>query len=91
MARGETTDEFADRWRREHNPVIHYQWPYYGGNPGDPGWVSDDAREIGDRDGLDAEALDSEAEAFGWEFHNEGWRRAIEQAAVRLKTKTGES
>lgn len=81
MARGETTAEF-----KASHAHLGDLWPYYGGNPGDPGWVSDEAREIGDREGLDAEALDDEAEEFGWEFHDPGYRNAIEleQAAARL-------
>jgi len=85
MARGETTAEFEARFRREHDRAIGDLWPHYGGNQGDPGIVTDEAREIGDRDGLDAEALDDEAEAFGWEFHDPGYRGAVEEAAVRLK------
>lgn len=80
MSRGETTAEFE-----ASHAHLGASWPYYGGLPGDPGWVSDEAREIGDRDGLDAEALDGEAASFGWEHHNAGYRRAIEEAALRLK------
>ncbi len=80
MARGETTTEFEARFRAEH-PTTGDYWAYHGGNPGDPGWVSYPAREVGDRTGLDAEALDNHAECLGWEFHNDGYARAIEQAA----------
>jgi hypothetical protein len=79
MGRGQTTAEFAEA--NSHNRY----WPYFGGLPGDPGIVSDEAREIGDRENLDAEALDDEAADYGWEWHNQGYRRAIEQAAIRLK------
>jgi hypothetical protein len=78
MGRGQTTEEFMAAHGRP-------DWYYYGGNPGDPGWVSYAAREIGDRNGLDAEELADEAEAFGWEFHDPGYRGAVEEAAVRLK------
>jgi hypothetical protein len=85
MGRGETSAEFEARFRSEHDPITGNWWAYFGGNPGDPGIVTEAAREIGDREGLDAEELDDEAESFGWEFHNPGWREAVEQAAVRLK------
>lgn len=80
MGRGQTTDEYADA-----HPSPH--WAHYGGLPGDPGWVSDEAREIGDRDGLDAEELDDEATGYGWEHHNAGYRQAVEEAAARLKAR----
>lgn len=78
MGRGLTSDEF-----RIANGTPY--WSYYGGSPGDPGIVTDEAREIGDREGLDAEKLDDEAAGLGWEFHDSGYREAIEQAALRLK------
>jgi hypothetical protein len=84
MSRGQTTAEF-----KASHPELGGLWPYYGGNPGDPGWVSDKAREVGDREGLDAEALDDEAAEFGWEFHDPGYGRAIEEAALRLKERGG--
>ena len=88
MSRGETSAEFEARFRAEHDPIVGNWWAYYGGNPGDPGIVTEAAREIGDRENLDAEELDAEAESFGWEFHDSGYRGAVEQAAVRLKALT---
>lgn len=79
MSRGQTTSEFRESWNGSS------YWFYHGGLPGDPGWVSDEAREIGDREGLDAEALDDAATDYGWEHHDHGYREAIEQAAARLK------
>lgn len=78
MGRGQTGGEFRVSHGGEY-------WMYDGGLPGDPGIVSDEAREVGDREGLDAEALDDAAADFGWEWHDTGYRRAIEQAALRLK------
>jgi len=78
VSRGQTTNEFRD----SHGGPY---WMYYGGLPGDPGWVSNEARAVGDREGLDAEALDDAAADYGWEHHDRGYREAIEQAAIRLK------
>lgn len=80
MARGQTTDEFADQFARDH-PALVKLWAYYGGNPGDPGWVSEAARKFGDEYGLDAEALDDMASGHGWEFHDTGYDGKIEQLA----------
>ena len=76
MGRGQTTGEF----KASHGGPY---WVYDGGLPGDPGIVSEEAREIGDREGLDAEALDAGA---GWEWHDTGYRNAVEEAAARLKS-----
>lgn len=77
MGRGQTTDEFA----AERGPL----WYMYGGLPGDPGWVSDPARQYGDLYGLDAEALDEQASKHGWEFHNKGYGAKIRKLAVLMQ------
>lgn len=74
MGRGQTTDEFA----AENGP----SWFYYGGLPGDPGYVSDVARHYGDLYDLDAEALDDQAADHGWEFHDQGYDKKIKQLAL---------
>lgn len=76
MSRGQTTSEFA----AENGEY----WAYKGGNPGDPGWVSDAARKFGDQYDLDAEELDSLAEDDGWEFHDTGYDDKVEQVAKKL-------
>lgn len=84
MARGQTTEEFRDQFIAE-NPNRAAMWVYFGGDPESPGWVSDEAREIGDRCGLDAEALDNAATDDGWEFHDHGYREKIEECARNAK------
>lgn len=77
MGRGETTDEFAARKGKN--------WAYYGGLPGDPGWVSDAARLYGDMMGVDPEALDDLAADHGWEHHDRGYDEKIKDLARRWK------
>lgn len=77
MGRGLTTDEFAE----SHGPG----WFYYGGLPGDPGHVSDAAREFGDLYGLDAEMLDDLAADDGWEHHDQGYHEKIRHIALSLQ------
>lgn len=81
MARGETTEEFAAR--RGAN------WAYFGGLPGDPGWVSDAARRYGDQFGLDAEALDELAVDDGWEHHDPGYDEKIRYIAEHWREISG--
>ncbi|HET6480106.1 MAG TPA: hypothetical protein VFG35_08730 [Actinoplanes sp.] len=83
MGRGQTTDEFRAEFRAQRPETADF-WPYFGGNPGDPGWVSDVARACGDEYGLDAEMLDDLAADEGWEFHNAGYDAKIEQVAKWL-------
>jgi hypothetical protein len=75
--RWETTDEFADR--------VGTGWHYQGGLPGDPGWVSDAARQYGLEFGIEANLLDDAASADGWEHHDPGYALKIRQIAQDWK------
>lgn len=77
MARGETTEEYADR--------VRGNWVFFGGLPGDPGIVSDAARRWGDEYDLDAEQLDDLAAEDGWEWHDPGYENKVKDIAERLK------